>query len=160
MNHPDEKYMRTAIEQAKLSHKRPDGSIRYPIGSVVVLRDGTECPAFTTLFKSIYTDDHAEMNAIENANEQEENRYLEGGWLYTTHEPCSGCASFAIAARLEGIAFGVRLEDFHLFNFRNVTDIPAEYIIKQGNPKLKLVQGFMEKQCLEELLPLTKPPEN
>ena len=153
MAHPNEKYMKLAIEEAKKSAKQG----QYALGAVVVLDNQVLSIAHTTLHENQDPSAHAEMNAIREASKKVGSRYLKGAWLYTTQEPCPMCTSVAIWAKLEGIVFGAYEKDAievfkknseGKFTWRQI-EIPCEYVIEKGEPKLKLYKGFMREECIK-----------
>jgi tRNA(Arg) A34 adenosine deaminase TadA len=56
------------------------------------------------------------------------------------------CASAAIWAKLEGIVYGASSNDETPHAHWRVR-IPSEYVIKHGDPKLKLYSKFMREEC-------------
>jgi len=148
---PNEKFMRLAIDQAKAAQNEGD----YAIGAVVV-RDGEVLAASGNRIK-LERDptQHAEIAAIRLACASLQNRHLEGAILYTTAEPCPMCTAAAIWARMSGIVSGSTIEDMAEFRatFGNpewtwrTVDIAARAVLKQGDPKLFLVEGFLREEC-------------
>lgn len=151
-NHPQKDYMLKAIEEAEISSSLG----QYAIASVIVGPDGKIISiAHTTTHKTNDATAHGEINAIRSACKILNNRYLIGCWLYTTLEPCPMCTSATIWAKMEGIVFGATKEDAEnfakkitsgKFTWRQI-DISSKDIIKKGEPKLKLVEKFMRKEC-------------
>ncbi|MEK6811945.1 MAG: nucleoside deaminase [Nanoarchaeota archaeon] len=156
----EEKFMLKAIEAARESGRKGD----YAIGSVVV-KDGKIISVGEETLKSANdpVNGHAEIDAIRKACKKLNQPYLEGGILYSTHEPCPMCASAAIWAKMEGIVFSVSRDDMinemkkkmgEKFSWRQI-EIPCKDILKKGNPQLKLISGFMRDEGLK-LFNLTK----
>ena len=154
MEEKKEKFMKIAIEEAKKSAKKGN----YALGAVVVDKKGKIISAcHTILHKTNDPSAHAEMNAIREAAKKLKSRYLPGTWLYTTQEPCPMCTSVAIWAKMEGIVFGAFEQDAikifkknakGKFTWRQIK-IPAKYVVAKGEPKLKIYEGFMRKECLK-----------
>jgi tRNA(Arg) A34 adenosine deaminase TadA len=151
-NHPQGEFMKKAIEVAKDSAR----SGQYAIGAVVVGPDGNIISiAHTATHETNDATAHAEVNAIRSACSKLNNRYLSGCWLYTTLEPCPMCASAAIWAKMEGIVFGASKEDAQdsAKNIKNLDftwrqiDISAKHIVEKGDPKIKLIEKFMQEEC-------------
>ncbi len=101
---PDEKFMREAMELARLAAE--EGEV--PVGAVVV-KDGkvigtgrnrreTEKQALA----------HAEIEAIAEACKNLGGWRLSGCELYVTLEPCPMCAGAIINARLDAVHFGAK----------------------------------------------------
>lgn len=141
--------MEQAIELAKKSAKAGD----YALG-VVIVKDGEVVATGTTNLK--HENDptvHGEIVAIRNACKELNSGYLEDCILYTTHEPCSMCASAAIWAKMKGIVFGNFKDDAKSWQSKNFSwrqiDISCKDILMKGEPKLGLVEGFMRDECLK-----------
>lgn len=153
MKHPLTIYMRRAILEAKRAARQG----QYPLGAVVVRTGKILSVAHTMLHEDYDPSAHAEMNAIRLAAKKMRSRYLERAWLYTTQEPCPMCTATAIWAKMEGIVFGATKDDAlkifrkqkdKKFTWRQI-DISAGEVIVKGKPRLKLIKGFMRKDCLE-----------
>lgn len=151
--------MQLAINEARKSAELG----QYPLGSVVVLNNEVIATGHTTLHEENDPTVHAEINAIRLATKKLGARYLPGAWLYTTQEPCPMCTSAAIWAKMEGIVFAASLEDAlevfqkqkgGSFTWRQI-EIPSEYVISKGEPKLQLVKGVLREEALR-LYSLTK----
>ncbi|MEI6352476.1 MAG: nucleoside deaminase [Candidatus Nomurabacteria bacterium] len=152
MNHPQEKFMEEAIKEAQ-------GSVslgQYAIGAIVVNRYGEIIVVdHTTLHEHNDPTCHAEVNAIRSACIKLNSRYLTDCWLYTTLEPCPMCTSAAIWAKMAGIVFGASKEDAQDFGkglenkkttWRQI-NISSRTIIEKGDPKIELVEKFMQEEC-------------
>lgn len=143
--------MELAIEEAKSSFL--DGSLNCPVGAVVV-KNGKVIAVGKTLLKNESDPTlHAEVVAIRNAGKALNSRFLEGCILYTTHEPCSMCASVAIWAKMAGIVYGATIKDAEgrankHCSWRQI-NIPCRYVLEKGEPKLELVEEFMREECLK-----------
>jgi len=152
INHPQEKYMKMAIEEAKTSVS----SGQYAIAAVIVDENGEILSVdHTTIHSTNDATAHAEVNAIRSASAKLKNRYLLGCWLYTTLEPCPMCTGATIWAMVEGIVFGASKEDAQefakklqseVFTWRQI-DISSKDVIEKGEPKVKLVEKFMNDEC-------------
>lgn len=151
-NHPQEKYMRVAIEEAKGSAS----SGQYALGAAVVgVGEEIISVAHTTLHENNDPTCHAEINAIRVACQKQNSRYLVGCWLYTTLEPCPMCTSAAVWAKMEGIVFGACKEDAQefgenlkeqKFTWRQI-DLSSREVVEKGDPVVKLVEKFMQDEC-------------
>ena len=147
---PEEEFMKEAINEAKNGFKRND----YAIGAVVVKDDKIISRAFTSAKIKKDPTMHAEMLAIQRASKELDSQYLEGCILYTTHEPCPMCSAAAIWAKMKGIVFGAYYSDAieHVkehsgrFSWRQIA-ISCKDVLGNGNPKLELVEGFMNEEC-------------
>lgn len=153
-NHPQEAFMKKAVEEARNSASLG----QYALGSVIVDGNGKIIATeHTTLHENNDPTCHAEINAVRSACTKLQNRYLPNCWLYTTLEPCPMCTSAAIWAEMEGIVFGASKEDVmdfaknlqnEKFTWRQI-DISSRDIVEKGDPKIKLVEKFMREECCQ-----------
>lgn len=149
--HPQARFMQAAIDMAQESY----GGLDYGIGAAVV-KDGEIVAVATNITRS--TNDptqHAEVVAISRAARKFGSRHLIGCVLYTTHEPCSMCASAAVWAKLDGIVFGAPMEDMiehgkreenKNYHWRTIR-FKAEEIIAKSPNQPWLIGGFMREEC-------------
>ena len=153
MNHPNSKIMQEVIKEAEKSADKG----QYALAAAVVMNDRIISVANTNLHETQDPSAHAEMNAIRNACSKTGSRYLEGAWLYTTQEPCPMCTSVAIWAKMSGIVFGAYENDAiemykkqagSQFTWRQI-NITASYVASKGEPKLKVIEGFMRDECVK-----------
>lgn len=159
-HHPNQKYMEAAIAEAKRSATLG----QYALGAVVVNEEGVIiATTHTTLHEHNDPICHAEINAIREACAKVGSRYLQGCHLYTTLEPCPMCTSAAIWAKMEGIVFGATKDDAmdfaknlqnEKFTWRQI-DMSSRDIVAKGDPKISLVEGFMQEEC-KDLFNLAK----
>ena len=98
----DERYMRAALEQARLAGEAGE----VPIGAVVV-RDGEiVARARNTREETRNPAGHAEFTAICEAAEKLQAWRLTGCTVYVTLEPCVMCAGLMHQARIDRCVFG------------------------------------------------------
>lgn len=137
MNTEDERFMRAAIEQAKLAAS--EGEV--PVGAVVV-KDG-EIIAVGRNRREVGKNAlaHAELEAIDGAC-----RTL-GGWrlwqcdLYVTLEPCPMCTGAIINARIRRLVYGASdRKAGSCGSVVNLFDLPY-------NHKPEMVVGCLEEEC-------------
>ena len=141
--------MQEAIQLARQSASNGD----YAIGVVIARGDEIIATGTTNLKHENDPTVHGEIVAIRNACKKLETKSLEGCVLYTTHEPCPMCASAAIWAKMEGIVFGATQKDAEEksgagFSWRQI-NIRCKDILKEGTPKLGLVEEFMREECVK-----------
>lgn len=153
MVNTDEKYMRIAIREAL---KAKSGG-NYSIGAVII-KEGKIIANSPNITRSKNDPTkHAEIEAIRKALKKEKQRFLEGCVLYTTHEPCPMCATAAVWVKLKRIVYGARMRDMIKYSKTNkskhwrwrTVQVPAQYILSHGNPKVRLTGGILRKQCVE-----------
>ena len=146
---PQKKFMELAIKEANNSKRKGD----YAVGAVLIKNNKILAVCSNRSKRDESPIAHAETLAIIKGSKILKNRHLTGCILYTTHEPCPMCASAAIWARMKGIVFGATIEDMlkrrqenGKFTWRQIT-ISCEYVLSKGEPKLELVQRFMQEEC-------------
>ena len=148
-----ESFMSILINEAKKAAENGN----YPLASCVVQHDKILSMSSSGLVKSVDPTAHPEIVVIREATHSINNRYLKGGILYTTLEPCPMCTSAAIWAKFDGIVYGASQEDAlswaknnpdPLFTWRQI-QIKAKDVIKKGDPQLWIVENVLNDQCCE-----------
>jgi tRNA(Arg) A34 adenosine deaminase TadA len=150
---PNPEFMRLAIQEASAARDAGD----YAIGAVVVQGDRVLASAGNRVKLDSDPTQHAEIAAIRAACSTQSSRHITGAVLYTTAEPCPMCASAAIWARMAGIVSGSTIDDMAEFRkkFGNpewtwrTVDIAAKAVLKNGDPNLFLIEGFLRDECRE-----------
>ena len=134
----DRQFMQQAIEQARLAALAGE----VPVGAVLV-RDGQVIS--TGFNKPITNHDpsaHAEMLALRQAAEAEQNYRLPGTTLYVTLEPCTMCAGALLHARVDRVVYGA--PDPKTGAAGSVVDVFAS---KQINHQTSVNGGIMAEEC-------------
>ncbi len=101
----DERFMRLAIEQARIAGRMGE----VPIGAVIT--DGEDkvvSSGYNLREEGNDPTGHAEIIAIKKAGEALGSWRLEGSVLYVTIEPCLMCMGAVILARIKRLVFGAR----------------------------------------------------
>ncbi|HZW68342.1 MAG TPA: tRNA adenosine(34) deaminase TadA [Pseudogracilibacillus sp.] len=98
----DEAYMRLAIAEAE----KAEAIDEVPIGAVIVYEDEVIASGFNKRETEQISLGHAELIAIEAANEQLGSWRLEECTMYVTLEPCPMCAGALVQSRLERVVYG------------------------------------------------------
>ena len=162
MNQPEEKFMKLAIQAAEQSATNGD----YGHGAVII-KDGEVIATGYETLKSANdpVNGHAEIDAIRKACQKLNQPYLKDCAMYCTAEPCPMCMSAIIWAKMESVAYAITRDDMIAemerlrkesggnFSWRQIA-IPAEYIVKHGEPKVTLFPGFMREES-QKLFDLT-----
>ena len=101
----DERFMRLAIEQARIAGRMGE----VPIGAVIT-DGGDKVVSSGYNLREAGNDPtgHAEIIAIKKAGEALGSWRLEGSVLYVTIEPCLMCMGAIILARIKRLVFGAR----------------------------------------------------
>jgi len=98
----DQRYMRAAIEAAKIADENGD----VPIGAVIVYEDRIIGKAYNQKEQLKDPTAHAEIIALTQAATALENWHLNGCTMYVTLEPCPMCAGALVLARMDRLVFG------------------------------------------------------
>jgi tRNA(adenine34) deaminase len=127
--------MGMALDQAIAAGEAGDS----PIGSVLVLPDGTPIPTRTTEFSQHDVLGHAEIKGLMIARETV-GRYMGGCALLTTAEPCPGCAYFLNKAQVGLIIIGATRDDAaEFFRKRSTT---SRHVWADSRRPLVVVEGL------------------
>ncbi|MDY0394818.1 tRNA adenosine(34) deaminase TadA [Virgibacillus halophilus] len=98
----DEKFMALALAEAKKAQKIEE----VPIGAVIVYGDEVIASGYNVRENMQKTLSHAELLAINAANEKIGSWRLENCTLYVTLEPCPMCAGAIVQSRIPRVVFG------------------------------------------------------
>ncbi|WP_407272233.1 tRNA adenosine(34) deaminase TadA [Radiobacillus sp. PE A8.2] len=98
----DEEFMEMAIQEAKKAETLGE----VPIGAIIVYQDEVIATAFNLREALQTTASHAELIAIDKANEKIGSWRLEECTLYVTLEPCPMCAGAILQSRIPRVVFG------------------------------------------------------
>lgn len=98
----DEKFMQAAISEAKKAGQVNE----VPIGAVIVYEGEVIATGFNIREATQTTLSHAELLAIQEANEKIGSWRLEDCSLYVTLEPCPMCAGAIVQSRIKRVVFG------------------------------------------------------
>ena len=98
----DEKFMQEAIKEALKAKALNE----VPIGAVIVHNGEVIARGHNLRETTQETLSHAELIAIEEANEKIGSWRLEDCALYVTLEPCAMCAGAIIQARIKRVVYG------------------------------------------------------
>ena len=104
MSQKDEKWMRIALEEAKIAADAGE----IPVGAVIVRGDEEIARAHNLCERTGQATAHAELLAIEAASRAVGSWRLSDATLYVTLEPCPMCAGAAINARVGRIVFAAK----------------------------------------------------
>ena len=99
----DEKYMRLALEEAKLALEADE----VPIGAIIVAGDRIVGRGHNLVETLVDVTAHAEIQAITAAASTIGGKYLNDCTLYVTVEPCPMCAGALAWSQIGRIVYGV-----------------------------------------------------
>lgn len=138
----DEMYMREALAEARLAAEVGD----VPVGAVVVKDGRIIARAHNMVEQNARSGGHAEMLAIDAAEEYLGAKWLTGCTLYVTLEPCSMCAGAMVLARLDRLCIGAM--DPKNGACGSIFDVAHN---ERLNHRVQTDKGILEEECSEIL---------
>ena len=138
----DEKWMRIAIEEAKLAMKESE----IPVGAVLVQNNKLIAQAHNQSINKNDPTAHAEIEVLRKAGEYKKNYRLNGSTLYVTLEPCAMCLGAMVHARIEKLVFGA-------FDPKTGVCCSSDILTNANffNHKIVIEGGILEKKCSDAL---------
>jgi tRNA(adenine34) deaminase len=134
----DKKFMRLALEQARLAAAHEE----VPVGAVIV-RDSEVIGTGYNLTRRLQdATAHAEMVAMREAAQSLGHWYFERCTLYVTIEPCIMCAGALVLSKVERLVYGASEPKFG--GCGSILDIVRE---KRLNHRVQVTGGVLEKEC-------------
>ena len=137
-----EELMRMAINAAQ----RGIAAGQTPFGCAIAYKDRVLSACHNTVWLTIDSTAHAEVNAIRAACQAQQQILLEGCQVATTCEPCPMCMSALHWARVDEVYFGATIDDARQAGFSELT-IPAAEVVRQGSSTVKLVPDVLTGEC-------------
>lgn len=134
----DEKFMRLAIEEAK----KAEAMGEVPIGAVIVHQGEVISMGHNVREATQSTLSHAELIAIEKANERLNSWRLEDCTLYVTLEPCPMCAGALVQSRMKRVVYGAKDEKSGCVG--TLMNIVAE---ERFNHQVEWTSSVLEEEC-------------
>ena len=132
-----EGYMRQALDLAREAAVRGE----VPVGCIIVQGDRVVGRGRNRRKEKQHTQSHAEMEAIQQANEALGSWRLDECTLYVTLEPCPMCAGAILNARIPRVYYGAR--DREMGACGGVLNLFMEDFPQRP----ALVGGILEEQC-------------
>ncbi|MGF3066509.1 tRNA adenosine(34) deaminase TadA [Facklamia sp. P12945] len=132
------KWMLEAIKEAK----KAEAIGEVPIGAVVVYNDEIIGRGFNVRESQHQATGHAEILAINQANERLQAWRLQGAKLYVTLEPCPMCAGASVLARLEQVIFATR--DPKGGCSGSLMNLLQE---ERFNHQVEVIEGVLKEEC-------------
>lgn len=140
----DERFMRLAIEQARL------GDIIPGAGEVgcVIIKDG-EVVAEGHNEARLRNDPtaHAEIVTLRKLGAKWQTTSFRGCTLYVTLQPCSMCAAACIWAKLSRIVYGATRGDVHSMYFDSKHFNATQLIEDAYKEDISITGGVLSKEC-------------
>jgi tRNA(adenine34) deaminase len=138
----DDRYMRTAIEAARIAEDNGD----IPIGAVIILENKIIAKAYNQREQLADPTAHAEIIALTQAAAALENWHLNGCTMYVTLEPCPMCAGALVLSRMDRLVYGC--DDPKSGACGSLYNIVAD---ERLNHRLEVTSGVLAEQCREQL---------
>lgn len=130
----NEKYMRLAIEKAKMAFQDDE----VPVGTVIVEDDIIIATGYNRIEKKHSSLEHSEIIAIKEAQRKKNNWRLNNCILYTTLEPCLMCAGAIVNARIKKVVYATE-SNYLTKNERQI----LQKIYEQNN--IEIFHGILEQ---------------
>ena len=142
LNDADVRFMRVAIEAARIAEENGD----VPIGAVIVYKNQIIGKAYNQRQQLQDPTAHAEIIALTQAAAFLESWRLNGCTMYVTLEPCPMCAGALVLARMDRLVYGS--DDPKAGACKSLYNIVQD---ERLNHKLEVTSGVLEEQCREQL---------
>lgn len=142
----DKRFMKLAIKQARKNILSLAGG---PFGACIVKDNKVIATTSNSVLKQDATC-HAEMNAIRKASRKLKTFDLSGCEIYSTTEPCPMCFGAIHWAKIDSLIYGTKIVDAQKRGF-NELFISCLVMKKKGKSKVKIIPGFLRKECLKVL---------
>ena len=134
----DEKFMRVAIEAAKIAEDNGD----VPIGAVIVHQNQIIGKAYNQREQLKDPTAHAEIIALTQAAAFRQSWRLDGCTMYVTLEPCPMCAGALVLSRMDRLVYGC--DDPKAGACKSLYNIVQD---ERLNHRLEVTSGVLADQC-------------
>ncbi len=142
LNDADDRFMRVAIEAAKIAEENGD----VPIGAVIVYKNQIIGKAYNQREQLKDPTAHAEIIALTQAAAFLESWRLNGCTMYVTLEPCPMCAGALVLSRMDRLCYGC--SDPKSGACGSLYNIVQD---QRLNHRVEVTSGVMEEQCRQQL---------
>jgi tRNA(adenine34) deaminase len=141
-NKDDQRFMKMAIEQARIAEENGD----VPIGAIIVYENQVIGRAYNQREQLKDPTAHAEIIALTQAAAFLESWRLHGCTIYVTLEPCPMCAGALVLARLDRLVYGCN--DPKTGAVRSLYNIVQD---ERLNHRLEVTSGVLADECSQLL---------
>ena len=138
----DQRFMRVAIEAAKIAEDNSD----VPIGAVIIHQNQIIARAYNQREQLQDPTAHAEIIALTQAAAALESWRLSGCTMYVTLEPCPMCAGALVLSRMDRLVYGC--DDPKTGACKSLYNIVSD---ERLNHKLEVTAGVLAEDCSEQL---------
>jgi len=149
MNNQHERFMRTALEEAKRARE----SGNKAVGAVIVRGDEILARGRNEVNSSLDGTAHAEVVALRNltTGQRQVNSGMQadagpfaGAILYTTVEPCPMCCWATCITGLSAIVLGARHAELDI----SYGQYTVEALIALSKRRIRLITGILTEECM------------
>jgi tRNA(adenine34) deaminase len=134
----DERFMRLALDQAKIAEENGD----VPIGAVIVHQNQIIGKAYNQREQLKDPTAHAEIIALTQAAAALQSWRLTGCTMYVTLEPCPMCAGALVLARIDRLVYGC--DDPKTGACKSLYNIVQD---ERLNHRLEVTTGVLADDC-------------
>lgn len=138
----DMQFMYRAFELAAIA----EGKGEVPVGAVLVKDDEVLAEGFNQVILQNDPTAHAEVVALRQAGQSEQNYRLVDTTLYVTLEPCAMCAMALVHARVKRVVYATH--DPRTGAAGSVLNVLQQ---PEFNHKCELETGLMQQECSQQL---------
>jgi tRNA(adenine34) deaminase len=138
----EDRFMKVAIEQAKIAEENGD----VPIGAVIVHNNTIIAKAYNQREQLKDPTAHAEIIALTQAAAYLENWHLNGCTIYVTLEPCPMCAGALVLSRMDRLVYGC--DDPKTGAVKSLYNIVQDGRL---NHRLEVTSGVLADECSQQL---------
>lgn len=137
-----EKWMTLALEEARIAF----GKGEVPIGAVIVKDNVVIARGHNVRELTHQATGHAEIMAINQANQHCNAWRLEGATLYVTLEPCPMCAGAILMSRIQRVVYGA--SDIKAGCAGTLMNLLTD---ERFNHQSEVISGVLEQECVNLL---------
>ena len=134
----DEMFMAEALREAEMAAEAGE----VPVGAVVVRNGEIVARGHNMVETSRYSGAHAEMLALQQAEQRLGAKWLTGCTMYVTLEPCSMCAGAMVLARIDRLVIGA--DDPKTGACGSVMNIASN---DRLNHRISVDRGVLREEC-------------
>lgn len=134
----EERYMKTAIKQAK----KAENIDEVPIGCVIVYHGKIIARGYNRRNIDKNTLSHAELNAIKKASKRLGDWRLDDCEMYVTLEPCQMCAGAIVQSRIKKIYIGSMNP-----KAGSAGSVINLLQVKEFNHQVEIESGILQEEC-------------
>ncbi len=153
----DERWMRLAIEQARLGDQTPGAG---EVGCVIVYRGEVVAAGHNEAELRHDPTAHAEIVALRLLGEKWKSIEFRGCTLYCTLQPCGMCSVACVWAKVSRIVYGASRKDVHSMYFDTRHINAVDLVHDAFREDLEVTSGVLADECAGfYYAPQDQPPQ-